>query len=375
MVDQARQIAIAGTEVDVAISASALMSGMIADTIMLVKQDRVSASDVDCAMQLGAGYPKGPLAMLGISQGELQQLLGVDEPTQADAAVPRAADAWAGPIGLIGSGTMAGGIAESIARSGRPVLVLTRSAKSFEGLQDRIATSLARSVEKARFSADEAKTTLTRIIRARDAAALAGCALVIEAVKEDLAIKRATFAALHTALPSHIPFASNTSSFSVADLADDLKGRTIFALHFFNPAQAMKLVELVFPASVDCETRRIAIAFARAIGKTPVECADQRGFVVNRLLLPFLNDAVRAHESGVGIEVIDRVMVEQAAHPMGPFALIDLIGLDVMILALESIAEAEADPRIAPADSFYSLVERGRLGRKSGAGFYGYSAL
>ncbi len=350
-----------------------LMSGMIADAVMLVREERATAADVDLAMQLGAGYPVGPLTVLADSPGDFAALFGkvADDTVNALAS---GNDALHGPIALVGTGTMAGGIAEAIARSGRKVMVLYRSEASYEAMMMRVARSLARSVEKGRFTAADSDGYLRNIAMTNDARQLADCALVIEAVKEDLDAKRRTLAMLHAALPGTIPFATNTSSFRVADMAAAAPGRPVFAMHFFNPAQAMKLVELVFPDGTDPTLRAAADSFVREIGKVPVACADHRGFVVNRLLIPFLNDAVRAHEGGVAVEEIDRVMVEEMGHPMGPFALIDMIGIDVMILALESMAETEGDPRIMPADTFYSLVDEGRLGRKSGRGFHDYGS-
>ena len=348
-----------------------LMSGMIADAVMLVREGRATASDVDLAMQLGAGYPVGPLAVLADSPGDLVALFGITADDHADAPAS-GGSSLDGSIALVGTGTMAGGIAEAVARSGRKVMVLYRSEASYEAMMMRVARSLARSVEKGRFTAADSDRYLRNIAMTNDARQLADCSLVIEAVKEDLDAKRRTLAMLHAALPQAIPFATNTSSFRVADLAAAAPDRAVFAMHFFNPAQAMKLVELVFPAGTDPELQAAADGLVRSIGKVPVRCADSRGFVVNRLLIPFLNDAVRAHEGGASIEEIDRVMAEELEHPMGPFALIDMIGIDVMILALESMAETEGDPRIAPADTFYSLADEGRLGRKSGQGFYSY---
>ena len=355
-------------------SSCELMSGMIADAVMLVREHRATAAAVDIAMQLGAGYPKGPLAILAERGAEHGELFGSDAIDTARRAVVTNAPDWTGPIGLVGTGTMAGGIAEAIAKSGRKVMVLYRSEASYEAMIMRIARSLARSVEKGRFTAADSDQYISNIAMTNDSRQLADCDVVIEAVKEDLDTKRRTFAMLDAALPKTIPFATNTSSYRVADIADVVEDRAVFAMHFFNPAQAMKLVELVFPDGTDEALQQLADGFVRAIGKTPVECADRRGFLVNRLLIPFLNDAVRTHERGVSVQEIDRVMVEEMEHPMGPFALIDMIGLDVMISALESMEATESDPRIAPAETFHNLVAQGHLGRKSGRGFYEYGS-
>ena len=217
---------------------------------------------------------------------------------------------------------------------------------------------------------------LDRVSVTEDPADLADADVVIEAVAEDLDVKAAVVSRLDSSLPSTVPLATNTSSFRVADLRVFVSGpRPVLALHFFNPAQVMRLVEVVVPDDVLSadDLRSTATAWARDLGKTPITCADSRGFVVNRLLIPFLNDAVRLHEEGRTADEVDDLLKTGAGHPMGPLALIDLIGVDVTIAALESMAAVEDDPRLSPASTLHGLAATGRLGRKTGAGFHNYS--
>jgi 3-hydroxybutyryl-CoA dehydrogenase len=271
---------------------------------------------------------------------------------------------------------MAGGIVEAIARSGREVRVLARTATSGEGLVRRLAVSLDRAISRGRL--DEAGSTEIRgrVSVTDEPGELAGTDVVIEAVAEDLDVKATVVARLDAALPTDLPFATNTSSFRVGDLRPFASPeRAVLALHFFNPAQVMKLVEVVVPDDVPQadDLRATADAWSRDLGKIPITCADSRGFVVNRLLIPFLNDAVRLHESGVPAAEVDELLRAGAGHPMGPLALIDLIGLDVTIAALESMAAVEDDPRLQPAAALRELAASGRLGRKASAGFHTYS--
>jgi len=355
-------------------AAIALIAPMLRDALMLARTGRATPADIDLAMQLGAGYPEGPFALLNkLSPAQRAQFDAPD--VDMSAAVSDADEAALdGPVGIVGTGTMAAGIVEALVRAGRRVRVRCRSQASLDRMVFSVAGRFARAIERGKMTPGESDAALALIADTYDLAELADCALIIEAVTEDLAVKRRLLADLHDALPPQIPVATNTSSYRVADLADAAPGRCLFAMHFFNPAGSMKLVELVFPQSVEPGFRARARGFCRSIGKVAIECADDRGFVVNRLLIPFLNDAVRAVEAGRTPEEIDRSMVEELMHPMGPLALIDLIGVDVTVLALEAMAETENDPRIAPTPMLRDMVAAGRLGRKSGAGFYDHGS-
>lgn len=351
-----------------------LMSGMWADALLLIREGRASAADIDLAMQLGAGYPRGPLAELERLPAAARAGFGPLPAAVAATTQGQASEGFAGPIGVVGSGTMAAGIVEALVLAGRQTAVCSRSQEGSQRLFDCVAGRLARRVAKGTLDAHQSERALALIDSTRRYTDLAPCALIIEAVKEDLAVKRQVLLGLHAVLPPSAVLATNTSSFRVSDVSDVVPGRRVMALHFFNPAGTMKLVELTFPAQADAHWRAEVRGFCRSIGKVPVECADTRGFLVNRLLIPFLNDAVRAHEQGLAIAEIERWMTELHGHPMGPFALIDMIGLDVMSSALQAMAETEGDPRIRPAALFAELIRAGRLGRKSGRGFHTYEA-
>lgn len=354
-----------------------LMSGMFVDAAKMVHTGFATPADIDLSMRLGAGYPKGPLACLAELPQSQRRGFGVDALSQTsnEQTLMGSKSTWQGAIGLIGTGRMASGIAEAILRSHRTVVVLGRSQSSLETLRSNVSRSLARSVERGRIDAKEATRCLGALELVTDVAPLAKVDFLIEAVVENLVEKRKLFAGLDCQLSQKIAFATNTSSFRVTDISSAVSsGRVVFAAHFFNPAQAMKLVEIVCPPGTPEVFVENVTTWVREIEKVPVHCGDQRGFLVNRLLIPFLNDAVRALESGEAVEKIDALMTEVAGHPMGPFALIDMIGLDVMVFALNAMAETDDDPRLVPASRFHDLISEGKLGRKSGQGFHNHES-
>ena len=356
-----------------------VLSGLLRDAVLLVQRGTATPADIDTAMRLGAGHPAGPFEVLAVLAAADRDALGLppgSSTVTGTVDVPAAHRTWSGPVGVVGTGHMAGGIVEAIARSGRPVRVLARSESSGAGLLGRLARSLDRAVSRGRLGEAGRADILARVSVVGDPAELADVDVVVEAVAEDLDVKAAVVARVDAALPPSVPLATNTSSFRVADLRPHVASeRPVLALHFFNPAPVMKLVEVVVPddvAQAD-ELRATAAAWVRDLGKTPVACSDSRGFVVNRLLIPFLNDAVRLLVDGRSVDEVDDLVRTGAGHPMGPLALIDLIGVDVTVAALESMAAVEDDPRIRPAPPLLELASAGRLGRKSGAGFHTYA--
>lgn len=355
-----------------------LLSGLLADAAAMHGAGRASGADIDLAMRLGAGHPQGPFEVLG-SLGDADRAAfggAAVVPAPPGNAPPAAAPGtWGGTVGLVGTGHMASGIAETVALAGFPLVAVARTDAAAARMSETVRASLDRSASRATIDAGAVRAALALITVTTKLAELSGTSAVIEAVAEDLAVKRSLFSALDAALPAAVPLATNTSSYRVADLATAVRpGRPVLAVHFFNPARRMRLVEVV--AGGDGDGAAIAAyGWVRALGKVPVRCADHRGFIVNRLLIPYLNDAVRLVEAGVPASDIDDLMTSAAGHPMGPLALIDLIGLDVTAATLASLAESADDPRLRPAAMLGELVQAGRLGRKSGAGFHYYGGL
>ncbi len=356
-----------------------LLAPMLASAVELVETGVAGPADVDLAMRLGARHQAGPLATLAQLPAEARAAVLGARPLPTATATADAGDpppAPAGDVGVVGSGFMASGIAYAAAVAGRRVRALVRSGGAGERLRARVAGDLERAVERGLLAPADADAALARLTTTLADADLADCALVIEAVAEDLAIKRDLFARLDAALPRSTLLATNTSSLRVADVAaDSARAERVLALHFFSPVPAMKLVEVAGSDATAAATLDAGVAWAQALGKVPVRCGDRPGFIVNALLIPFLNDAVAAHAAGRGsIAEIDELLVAQAGHPMGPFALLDLIGLDVALAAQRSIFAADGRPRLRPAPLLEALVAEGRLGRKSGAGFHVYGS-
>lgn len=355
-----------------------LQAGLLRDAVAMNHRDHVAPAVIDLAMRHGAGYPRGPFATLEDLSTQRRAVLfaaGGDQAAAETAGVPfpECEPAWSGEVGVLGTGLMAAGIVEVIARSGRTVTVLGRSQASLDDLRARVNKSIDRAVARDHLDAQTADAMHARIRGALDDTELAGADLVIEAVTENLEIKQTLVERIDAALPARVPLATNTSSYRVADVCARVDpARPTLALHFFNPAPMMKLLEIALPEGADRSLADIASRWGSDLGKIVVEAADRRGFIVNRLLIPYLNDASRACQAGASAGDIDELMTSEAGHPMGPLALIDLIGLDVTTAALSSMAEAEGDPRLLPAELLADLVSEGRLGRKSGTGFHQY---
>jgi 3-hydroxybutyryl-CoA dehydrogenase len=277
-------------------------------------------------------------------------------------------------VGVVGLGTMGAGIAQVLLEGGREVIGYELDPSALARARERIEAGLAKRVDKGILSGGERDAALVRLTLARELPELAGCELVVEAIVEELAPKRALFAALDAVCAPEAILATNTSAISVTAIAaGSARPERCLGLHFFNPAPLMPLVEVV-RAELTAEAPYLAACeLVRACGKQAVRCHDTPGFVVNRLLVPALNDAVRAlDELGIEPAEIDAAMTAGAGWPMGPFRLIDLVGVDIQVHAAEALHGALGEPRMAPPPRLRRMLAAGLLGRKSGRGFYDY---
>ncbi|MEW2544637.1 3-hydroxyacyl-CoA dehydrogenase NAD-binding domain-containing protein [Streptomyces sp. NPDC047002] len=406
--------------------------GFVADGLLLRYLNRAaamyearyaSAEDIDAAMRHGCGLPMGPLALLDLigidtahavlealyeASGDPQDapapVLGrlaaagltgrkagrgfhrypaggarLPEPRPAVAAPPARAPGGpggaGGVVGVVGTGTMAAGIAEVFAASGHEVVLAGRTAGRAAAAGDRVAASLARSVERGRTTEEAAEAALARIAPAAALDAVAGADLVVEAVAEDLEVKRSLFRALDGVCAPGAVLATTTSSLPVVACARATqRPEDVVGLHFFNPAPAMRLVEVVRTVLTSDTAHARARAAALAAGKHPVECGDRAGFIVNALLFPYLNDAVRMVEEHYATpDDVDTAMRLGAGYPMGPFELLDVVGLDVSLAIQRALHREFRAPGLAPTELLERLVAAGCLGRKSGRGFRSYT--
>ncbi|MFZ0171469.1 MAG: 3-hydroxybutyryl-CoA dehydrogenase [Acidimicrobiales bacterium] len=279
-------------------------------------------------------------------------------------------------IGVVGSGLMGSGITEVCARAGMDVTVVEADATAAERGQERLEKSLLTGARRGKLTDEEAETALARVRYATDLGELADRELVIEAITEDAAAKVAVFKTLdEVVLSEHAILASNTSSIPIMKLATvTRRPEQVLGLHFFNPVPVLKLVELVTSLMTsNVVVDRSTALVTGPLGKRVIRSQDRAGFVVNSLLIPYLLSAVRMLESGFATrDDIDAGMVEGCAHPMGPLALSDLIGLDTMQAVAESLYEEFKEPLYAPPPLLLRMVEAGLMGRKSGRGFYEY---
>jgi 3-hydroxybutyryl-CoA dehydrogenase len=277
-------------------------------------------------------------------------------------------------VGVVGSGIMGSGIAETAATSGFEVVLRSRQQATAEATVAAMEKSLNRQVEKGKCSAEDRDQALARVTPTSDLSAVKDVDLVIESVVEDLEVKKEIFTELDRITGDDTILATNTSTLPVIELAMHTgRPEKVLGIHFFNPAPVMSLVELVRPLTASDETITAARAFAESCGKTPVEVKDQAGFIVNALLFPYLNNAIRLYEQGVAsIEDIDTAMKGGCGFPMGPFALLDLVGLDTSLAILDALYDEFRDPNYAAVPLLRRMVAAERLGRKSGQGFLDY---
>jgi 3-hydroxybutyryl-CoA dehydrogenase len=277
-------------------------------------------------------------------------------------------------IGVVGAGTMGHGIAQVAAQSGYQVILVDAVPAALERGRAQIGKGLERLVTKGKLAAEDRDQALGRLTTGGDLAALAGAGLVVEAVVEREDVKRTVLSELDRACPADTLLASNTSSISITRLAASTsRPDKVIGMHFMNPVPVMQLVEVIRGLATSQETWEAVEAASRKMGKTPVEVHDAPGFVSNRVLMPMINEAIFCLYEGVGkAEAIDEVMKLGMNHPMGPLALADLIGLDVCLDILRVLQQGFGDPKYRPCPLLVKMVDAGRLGRKSGRGFYDY---
>jgi 3-hydroxybutyryl-CoA dehydrogenase len=277
-------------------------------------------------------------------------------------------------VGVVGSGLMGSGIVEVLARAGLDVTFAETSEELLDAGRSRIEASLGKGVERGKLTPEERDASISRMRGVTDLAALGDSELVIEAATEDVNAKFEVFGRLGEVTSPETVLASNTSSIPIVDLAT-ASGRPdkVVGMHFFNPPPVMKLLEVIPAITTSDETLAFALGFGERLGKTCVRSADRAGFIVNRLLIPYLNQAAQMLDEGLATrEDIDTALTLGLGHPMGPLTLMDLIGIDTTLFVAEVLHREFGEPRYAPAPLLRRMVAAGRLGRKTGRGFYRY---
>ncbi|MGK3206514.1 3-hydroxyacyl-CoA dehydrogenase family protein [Amycolatopsis sp. MEPSY49] len=398
--------------------ANALLFGYLNHAVRMYEQRYVTREDLDAAMRFGCGYPMGPLALLDLigldtayeildtmyhqSRNRLHapapllkqmitaNLLGrktgrgfytydaPDSPNVVASPVVSTVDSvpprLVSRVGVVGTGTMATGIAEVFAKRGLDVVLRARSLEKAQASVARVKKSLDKAVVRGKLSEEDAASALARITPVTDFEALADVDLVVEAVAEELSVKQAVFAALDEVVRPGAVLATTTSSLPVIECAAATsRPADVLGLHFFNPAPVMKLVEVVSTIATAPDVVATASAVCAAVGKHAVHCGDRAGFIVNALLFPYLNDAVKMLEAHyAGADDIDTAMKVGCGLPMGPFELLDVVGLDVSLAIQRTLYNEFREEGFAPAPLLEHLVTAGRLGRKTGKGFKDY---
>jgi 3-hydroxybutyryl-CoA dehydrogenase len=278
-------------------------------------------------------------------------------------------------LGVVGSGIMGSGVAEVAAKAGIEIVLRSRSQATADAMVAGLEKSLAKQVDRGKLEAADRDAVLARVRAVSDLGELAECDLVLESIVEDLPTKKHLFSELDRIVKDGAILATNTSTLPVVEMAMETgRPELVCGVHFFNPAPMMPLVEVVRCITTSDETVAAARAFAEMCGKSPVEVKDQAGFIVNALLFPYLNNAVKLLDAGVATkEDIDAAMQGGCNFPMGPLALLDLVGLDTSLAIIEALYAEFKDPNYAPAPLLRRMVSAERYGRKSGRGFFDYS--
>ncbi|WP_243754412.1 3-hydroxyacyl-CoA dehydrogenase NAD-binding domain-containing protein [Labedaea rhizosphaerae] len=379
------------------VAATALVYAYLNRAVSLLEAGYASAADIDTAMRLGCGLPAGPFAMLAelgpaAARDTLAKLHAeTNDPAYRPAAlltefVQSGLSNWLGDsgranrngsprpvdrIGVLGTGTMACGIAEIMVTAGIPTVVVGREAGRAQAATARVAESLSRCVARGRLTQRDQDEALALLGSSGDRAALREVDLVIEAVVEDVPVKRAVFARLGRICKPGAVLATATSSLAVTELAA-ASGRPsdVIGMHFFNPAPAMRLVEIGSTPATAADVRATARELCGRLGKTGIECADRTGFIVNYLLFAYLNRAIALLDDGADVTELDDAVRAGFGYPLGPFALLDVIGLDVSLAILRRLHRTFPEPDFLAAPRLEQLVAAGRLGRKSGGGFH-----
>jgi 3-hydroxybutyryl-CoA dehydrogenase len=400
--------------------ANALLFGYLNNALRMYESKYASREDIDAAMRFGTGHPMGPLALLDLigldSAYEILETMyaqsrdhrhapapllkqyvtagllgrksgrgiytyaapGSPEVVADDSTPAGASDATPRPvqrIGVIGTGTMASGIVEVCAKSGYDVVFRARGEDKVAAVRKKIEGSLDKAVQRGKLTEDARTEALGRITGTTELDDLAQCDLVIEAVVEDLAIKKALFAALDEVMKPGAILATTTSSLPVIECAQATsRPQDVVGMHWFNPATMMKLVEVVPTVTTADDVVATVLDVCARTKKHPVLCGDRAGFIVNALLFPYLNDAVKMLEAHYATtDDIDFAMTKGCGHPMGPFALMDVVGLDVTLAIQRTLFDEFREPGDVPAPMLEHLVRAGYLGRKTGRGFRDYS--